>query len=840
MAAKTTRRSSGTIHFAPEVTFAGNTATISSTDLSIGDSLLTLNKGNSSLPASSGIELEEASSIVASLKYTEASGNGTWTFLGKGSAVIDFNNATFDKFALGLISSVDINGGTIDGATIGAATPSTGVFTNLTASGTVSLGAGSVSATTFTGALAGDVTGDLTGDVTGNTTGNVTGNLIGDVYASNTTTKILEAGTNGTDSTILATLTGDSTGVHTGNVKNGSGTVIVDTSTNPATITGQISNIANHSTTNLSEGTNLYYTDARADARITAASINAVSDVNITAVANNNILQYNSGTSKWENKNIGYAVANWQTATHTTNNTINGTSLAAGAASGLSDSIIVASPTQVRIQSQIRYEVTHTGGAYTEFYAQLFRTSGTKTLLAEDKNKILQTDGAIILNSNFDVFENVVAGTHTYAVEFYTNNNTCTLDTNPAPSTGTATSYIQLTEIIVQSDIMTAVQQDTGPVLGGQLNANNNSIINLAAPSNQTDAATKKYVDDTHATANELSELTDVTITGTPANNSIIKYDTTTSKWIVGTDIDTTTDVVDDTTPQLGGDLYLNGNNITGTGSINITGGITASTTGAFKDGTYSGNVTIDGNLTVSGDTTTIDVENMTVEDSVILMNKNTQAASNTDSGIMVDRGTATNNAVWFWDHGTSKWIAATTTSSGTSTNITVTATADIQAAVVQTNNILPNTDATYDIGSSSLKYNMVYATSTSAQYADLAELYTSDQEYPAGTVVVHGGEKEVTQSTTKMDHKVAGVVSSNPAYLMNSEEKGMTVPVALRGKAPVSVIGPVAKGDLIVTSETPGVGEAHPGVTNCVFVIGKALEDDDTENLVRLINVLI
>ena len=45
---------------------------------------------------------------------------------------------------------------------------------------------------------------------------------------------------------------------------------------------------------------------------------------------------------------------------------------------------------------------------------------------------------------------------------------------------------------------------------------------------------------------------------------------------------------------------------------------------------------------------------------------------------------------------------------------------------------------------------------------------------------------------------------------------------------------------DLIVTSDTPGVGEAHPGVTNCVFVIGKALEDDDTENLVRLINVLI
>ena len=78
MAAKTTRRSSGTIHFAPEVTFAGNTATISSTDLSIGDSLLTLNKGNASLPSTSGIEIEEAGSIISSIKYSESSGNGTW------------------------------------------------------------------------------------------------------------------------------------------------------------------------------------------------------------------------------------------------------------------------------------------------------------------------------------------------------------------------------------------------------------------------------------------------------------------------------------------------------------------------------------------------------------------------------------------------------------------------------------------------------------------------------------------------------------------------------------------------------------------------------------------
>ena len=811
MAAKTTRRSSGTIHFAPEVTFAGNTATISSTDLSIGDSLLTLNKGNASLPSTSGIEIEEAGSIISSIKYTESSGNGTWAFLGKGTSKIDFNNASFENFTLGTISSADINGGAIDGTTIGATTQSTGSFTNLTASGTVNLGSGSVSATTFTGALTGDVNGNVTGNLVGNTTGNVTGNLIGDVYASDTTTKILEAGTNGSDATIQATLTGNSTGIHTGNVRKGDGTVIVDVSASPASFTGQVSSIANFSTTNLSEGTNLYYTDARADARIAAAGINALSDVNTSGINTNNILQWNG--SQFVPATIGYSVANWQTATHTTNSTINGTSLAAGAASGLSDNITVVGSTKVRVEAHSRYKITGSGNC--DFYAQLKRTSGTPAVLAEEKYSVTATTAQII-NSNFDVFETVGAGTHTYAVEFFASANTISLETNPAQTSGTATSYIQLTEQIVNNSIMQNVIEDTTPELGGQLDAKNNKIVNLAAPVANTDAANKQYVDDQVATENTIAEMNDVDTTGI-ANNKILKYNSTSGKWEMADDNyeDGIVNVVEDTTPQLGGDLDINSNNITGTGGINITGGVTASTTGAFKDGTYSGNVTISGNLTVSGDTTTIDVQTLEVEDPIIVLNKNSPNPNTYDSGLLVDRGASVNNAAWFWDETTDRWIAATTTSNGSVTDITVTSNADVQAGTA-------------------------HLTATTAQYADLAELYTSDKEYPAGTIVVHGGSAEVTQSTTKMDHKVAGVVSTKPAYLMNSEEKGLTVPVALRGKVPVSVIGPVAKGDLIVTSDTPGVGEAHPGVTNCVFVIGKALEDDDTENLVRLINVLI
>ena len=416
------------------------------------------------------------------------------------------------------------------------------------------------------------------------------------------------------------------------------------------------------------------------------------------------------------------------------------------------------------------------------------------------------------------MFETVGAGTHTYAIEFFASANTISLETNPAQTSGTATSYIQLTEVIVNGSIMQNVVEDTTPELGGALDAKTFKISNLGAPAANTDAATKQYVDDQVATENTIAEMNDVDTSGL-ANNKILKYNSTSSKWEMADDNyeDGIVNVVEDATPQLGGDLDLNTAQVFGSGSINITGGVTATQTGAFKDGTYSGNVVITGNLTVNGDTTTVDVQTLEVEDPIIILNKHSSQPANntTDAGIMVQRGSSENNAAWFWDETSDRFIAATTTSDGTATDITVTATANMQAGTA-------------------------YLTATTAQYADLAELYTSDKEYDAGTIVVHGGSAEVTQSTTKMDHKVAGVVSSNPAYLMNSEEKGTTVPVALRGKVPVSVMGPVAKGDLIVTSDTPGVGEAHPGVTNCVFVIGKALEDDDTENLVRLINVLI
>lgn len=119
----------------------------------------------------------------------------------------------------------------------------------------------------------------------------------------------------------------------------------------------------------------------------------------------------------------------------------------------------------------------------------------------------------------------------------------------------------------------------------------------------------------------------------------------------------------------------------------------------------------------------------------------------------------------------------------------------------------------------------VVTATATQARYADLAEKYDSDSVYDPGTVVVFGGEKEITVTDIQEDTRVAGVISTNPAYLMNVESDGLAV--ALRGKVPCKVIGTVRKGDVLVSSTVAGYAMAIPDNNPlAAAIIGKSLED--------------
>lgn len=109
------------------------------------------------------------------------------------------------------------------------------------------------------------------------------------------------------------------------------------------------------------------------------------------------------------------------------------------------------------------------------------------------------------------------------------------------------------------------------------------------------------------------------------------------------------------------------------------------------------------------------------------------------------------------------------------------------------------------------------------ATYADLAEYYEGDKDYEPGTVLVFGGDKEVTTTTRYADRRVAGVVSNTAAYLMNQDCPGIKICIALQGRVPVKVAGFVRKGDILVTSEISGYAVAN-NEPKAGTIIGKAI----------------
>ena len=139
-------------------------------------------------------------------------------------------------------------------------------------------------------------------------------------------------------------------------------------------------------------------------------------------------------------------------------------------------------------------------------------------------------------------------------------------------------------------------------------------------------------------------------------------------------------------------------------------------------------------------------------------------------------------------------------------------------------------TDGTGDIGQSNNRFATIYGTATSAKYADLAENYVSDGACGVADVVIFGGEEEITLTTEFADTRVAGVISTNPAYLMNGDcYQGQ--PVALRGRVPCKVVGKVKKGDLLVSSTTPGhAASVGKDKSFGPAVFAKSLNDKDTD----------
>ena len=245
--------------------------------------------------------------------------------------------------------------------------------------------------------------------------------------------------------------------------------------------------------------------------------------------------------------------------------------------------------------------------------------------------------------------------------------------------------------------------------------------------------------------------------------------------------------------------------------------------------------VRIYGDLTVDGTNTVINTTTLSVEDNIIEINRNvsSNAGMPSISGIKANRGegsTAIEKALfWAWDETFAD--DGTTTYGNSGGAWTAFARQDADSST-------PGSTDLVDI-----RANVVHATSTSAQYADVAERFEADAPMTAGAVVTIGGTAEITESTTDLSENVFGVISDMPAYAMNagagnSESHPF---VAMTGRTPVRVSGAVTKGQRLVTSSTKGCARAvAAGESISPFnVIGRALEGS-TDAGIKLVNCAV
>ena len=277
--------------------------------------------------------------------------------------------------------------------------------------------------------------------------------------------------------------------------------------------------------------------------------------------------------------------------------------------------------------------------------------------------------------------------------------------------------------------------------------------------------------------------------------------------------------------------------------------------------GALSGNATTATSATSATTATTATNINISTTDGntsdttmyVVLVGDNTTGsqAPHTDiSGLTYDASTNNLTATTFTGALSGNATTATTATTATNANNINISTTDgntsdttmyvVLVGANTTGNQAPHTDIAGISYNAST--NVLSTTASQAQYADLAERYEADMAYEVGTVLIFGGDKEVTRSTQAFDRRVAGVVSATPAYLMNSQAgSDSTHPaIALQGRVPCMVVGNVFKGDLLVTSGIAGVaqsaGELDPRPGS---VIGKALENY-TANGVGVIEVVV
>ncbi len=224
------------------------------------------------------------------------------------------------------------------------------------------------------------------------------------------------------------------------------------------------------------------------------------------------------------------------------------------------------------------------------------------------------------------------------------------------------------------------------------------------------------------------------------------------------------------------------------------------------------------GDLTVDGTNTIMNTTTLSIEDNIIELNRNisSNAGMPNFTGLKVNRGETSvateQDLFWVWDEtfaddGTTifgnaggAWTAFK--SGGGDNELSAATLVDIRA-------------------------NIVHATSTSAQYADLAERYATDVAVEIGDVVILGGSEEITKCMDDKSDAVFGVVSESPAFLMNSQAgNNDTHPmVALKGRVLVKVTGNGSAGDRVVSAGNGAARVAAEGEATAFNTLGRLIK---------------
>jgi hypothetical protein len=296
------------------------------------------------------------------------------------------------------------------------------------------------------------------------------------------------------------------------------------------------------------------------------------------------------------------------------------------------------------------------------------------------------------------------------------------------------------------------------------------------------------------------------------------------------------------------------GGNVTTAGNVVATGLVSAGGNVTGGNLVTAGVVTATGNITGGNIITTALVQSANVSATA-----NVQAGNLRTTGLVSATGNVTSAAnvagTYFIGNGSqltglSLGVSVTKFENGTSKgevnvpngNIAFTVAGTANVVVIDTTTVYANvvsvqsiaktgSNGVGNIGSSGSYFNQVFATATTALYADVAERFEADALLEPGTVVELGGIKEITKANRDLSENVFGVISTRPAYTMNggAGEDDTHPRVAMTGRVPVKVIGYVKKGDRLVSAGSGQARAAQLGEATAFNVIGRSLVDKPT-----------